>query len=382
MPDSPSDASAGTAVRPASKVFYRPELDVLRFTAFLLVFLHHLPAQKFLPGWFTIQEAGGFGVGIFFALSAYLITELLQREHDRSGTIRIRAFFLRRLLRIWPLYFVALGIGLLLGHLVPVWYFPGRGAIWFSLLLGNVYIAAHGWPASGINLLWSLSIEEQFYLVIPALTRYGGRRILALTCLLAIAGAYLALAFTVARHAEPETAVWVNSFVNFQFFAAGTLISLALHKRTWQPKTAVRLGMALLALLGFFIAARTYILNGYLHTLSYRFYLAFGLALTSTILFLLAFLGAPLGRLKPALYLGQRSYGLYVFHDMVILAVFYPTLQHPAWALARKSPALADLLAFAITCGLAALSFRYFEKPINRFKERFAVVKSGPVPPG
>ena len=102
--------------------FYRPELDILRFGAFLLVFLHHaLPhatidyftsdygifkqAASLLAG---IARAGALGVDLFFALSAYLITELLLRERRSHGAIDIRAFYIRRILRIWPLYYFAL----------------------------------------------------------------------------------------------------------------------------------------------------------------------------------------------------------------------------------------------------------------------------------
>src|SRR5438552_17688903 len=100
--------------------FYRPELDVLRFGAFLLVFIHHgfpLTAAEYagwgVPGVVAAllasgARAGALGVDLFFALSAYLITELLLREQRSHGTFSIRAFYVRRILRIWPLYFFAL----------------------------------------------------------------------------------------------------------------------------------------------------------------------------------------------------------------------------------------------------------------------------------
>ena len=97
--------------------FHRPELDTLRFGAFFLVFLHHaLPhgsaeypfggptAQAFA----ALARAGALGVDLFFALSAYLLTGLLLREHAATGTLDIRAFYARRILRIWPLYYFAL----------------------------------------------------------------------------------------------------------------------------------------------------------------------------------------------------------------------------------------------------------------------------------
>jgi len=100
---------------------YHPEIDVLRFGAFFQVYIFHglqffqAPAfQKLgLPRGLAavvvgLVHGGQYGVDLFFALSAYLITDLLLREHDRRKTIDIRAFYIRRILRIWPLYFLAL----------------------------------------------------------------------------------------------------------------------------------------------------------------------------------------------------------------------------------------------------------------------------------
>lgn len=89
--------------------FYRPELDVLRFLAFSMVFIDHsLPYDGvFTDGRLlgSIRYAGGFGVCVFFMLSSFLITDLLEREHAVTHTIQLRAFYVRRILRIWPLYF-------------------------------------------------------------------------------------------------------------------------------------------------------------------------------------------------------------------------------------------------------------------------------------
>ena len=96
----------GTA-QPRTDSFYRPGLDILRVLAFVLVFLahglvRHLDKPTQLG---AIGRAGEFGVCIFFFLSSYLITELLLREKRDTGTILIPAFYVRRILRIWPLYF-------------------------------------------------------------------------------------------------------------------------------------------------------------------------------------------------------------------------------------------------------------------------------------
>jgi peptidoglycan/LPS O-acetylase OafA/YrhL len=110
--------------------FYLPELDAIRFFAFAAVFIHHLRDQGLYdpapyPRLLTeIAHFGSFGVDLFFALSAYLITELLMREKDFTGRIDIGSFYIRRGLRIWPLYFGFVGIAALLnswaGHRVAM----------------------------------------------------------------------------------------------------------------------------------------------------------------------------------------------------------------------------------------------------------------------
>src|SRR5579859_3569851 len=94
----------------SSRRYYRPELDALRFFAFLAVFAFHrmdyVPTDPVKDVWaYRIGSVGAFGVPVFFLLSAFLITELLVRERVSTGRVHIRSFYARRILRIWPLYF-------------------------------------------------------------------------------------------------------------------------------------------------------------------------------------------------------------------------------------------------------------------------------------
>src|SRR3984957_5422234 len=169
--------------------FYRPELDGLRFYAFLGVFVCHtvpneakfysdlhLPMPRLLA---AVVRSGAAGVDLFFVLSAFLITSLLLRERQDTGEISLRLFYIRRILRIWPLYFLVVGLGVLLAHTAPhrnhFWYYDPAlswqylasyiffGANWVYAVLGN--------PHSICAPLWTVSIEEQFYLVWPALMK-------------------------------------------------------------------------------------------------------------------------------------------------------------------------------------------------------------------
>jgi peptidoglycan/LPS O-acetylase OafA/YrhL len=140
-----------------------PSLDGLRAVSFTMVFLAHAGLRG-LPG--------GFGVTVFFFLSGYLITTLLRVEMEDSGTISFKHFYLRRALRILPPFYIVLTVatgltwlGLLAGWLetMPVL----AEALHFS----NYWFASHGWTgtAMGTGVLWSLAVEEHFYLGFPAL---------------------------------------------------------------------------------------------------------------------------------------------------------------------------------------------------------------------
>src|SRR5262245_37909526 len=146
------------------EAFYIPSLDGLRAAAVLLVFAAHTGMPVPIPG--------NFGVTIFFFLSGYLITTLLRMELERTGRVSLPAFYLRRTLRILPPFLVVLGgasavtmAGALEGGVEP-------GAFLAQLLnLSNYYIVSHGWwdgRAPGTWVFWSLSVEEHFYLLFPA----------------------------------------------------------------------------------------------------------------------------------------------------------------------------------------------------------------------
>jgi len=152
--------------------FYLPAVDILRFLAFFAVFSFHfspLPVYRWQPSIArSIVSAGQFGVDLFFALSAYLITRLLLSERATSGELHIGSFYARRILRIWPLYFFFLCLAALLSY----WRFlPGAFEtrpiyfITFFAFVGNFTCSYLGYPQFFLAPLWSISVEEQFYLL-------------------------------------------------------------------------------------------------------------------------------------------------------------------------------------------------------------------------
>lgn len=231
--------------------FYLPELDVLRFFAVLGVFLYHA-----LPGSVTAYQsqvwpdsllnAGAFGVDLFFTLSGYLITSLLLRERDESGDINLKAFYARRTLRIWPLYYFAIGLTFLLTHLpASVLSAPSFGNMFPPMLPGIYFFLAiflfnfdfGSGAASGhypvMYPLWSISVEEQFYLFWPWFARYLPRKRIVLAPFLMLAIAAVSHMLSIRLKLS-----WNGTFTRLDPIAIGILIALL-------PRFALRVPLRL-----------------------------------------------------------------------------------------------------------------------------------------
>jgi Acyltransferase family len=158
------------------KHFYLPELDSLRFFAFLVVFADHVCLLSGLSSLAIVVHVGAHGVDLFFALSAYLLTELMLREKDLDCLERldVSAFYVRRVLRIWTLYYGFLLVTFCATLAYPIAGIPPGSLAIYSILLGDLPIAS---PTSLIIVsLWSISLEEQFYLVWPNVMQRLSRR--------------------------------------------------------------------------------------------------------------------------------------------------------------------------------------------------------------
>ena len=371
--------------------YYRPELDVLRLTAFLGVFLTHrmdmapIDATQYYWG-YHISLVGVFGVPVFFLLSAFLITELLTREQELTGRIHLKAFYIRRMLRIWPLYFAVF-----FGLVLLTRFFPGIGRITpatqvaFSFFSGNWYICMNEWiPCYPANPLWSISVEEQFYILIPLIAAYGGRPVMKLVAFLFIGIAYLFLIYYGLHPTTGFSSEWTNSFVHFQFFSAGILLSLYLKGRQPRLPLVVRFFMALAALGCWLVASIVCGIHANGPHLSNVFEAVLGwlLILLGVILFFLSLLGIAAGFLPRLLvYLGRISYGLYMFHALLFYLV-YNTCKDEMTQLSRVlhlyewRNSVSAAIALVFTIIIAMLSYHFFEQPFLRLKKRFTFVYS------
>jgi peptidoglycan/LPS O-acetylase OafA/YrhL len=383
--------ATAVAFRPSAKPgsaredsLYRPGLDILRALAFLLVFVAHgllgsigSPTQTG-----AIARAGEFGVCIFFFLSSYLITELLLREKRDTGTILIRAFYARRVLRIWPLYFAMIAVGGLYGLVSPSHTLSWAWLLSLLLVFTNWFTVGHGYPPGFLFPLWSISLEEQFYLLWPWLVkRLQPEALLGVAATLVVA-AYATIAVLLDRRVSLDPGIWVNSLVQFQFFALGTITAILLRGRMLRLSLPLRwllFAAGLLCLRGAQAAVYIHdpvVPHDFLHIAP-----RYMIALVGCLCLFFSLLQATAGKIQqPLIYLGKISYGLYVFH-IVWLNLGKDALERLSGG--RLSPQAFELIVMAAalpaTTVTAMLSYRYLESPFLRFKKRFTLVSSRPL---
>ena len=384
--------SPAAAQRKASTTrFYRPGLDVLRFFAFLGVFTMHclLLSPSMITGQRIIAAIGAFGLCLFFFLSSYLISELLLRERAATGSIHVRAFYVRRMLRIWPLYFVFLLFAKVLGHLFPFFALDNYRLVAFALLAGNWYLAAYGASWSPIEPLWSISVEEQFYVLWPLLGRFGGQRALGIVSAALVVGGFIHLQIYSPIRATPlglefDDGIWRNSFFQFQFFGLGALTAMALRGRSLRWSLARRLGVGVLGLVLWLAASGLFNWPRFADRIPGPI-LALGYALVGVgcILLLLSMVAESARPPEWLARLGRISYGLYVFHWLFLELIF--VVPHRADGDYTAPPpsltwfAVKYVAALAVTLLVAMLSYRVLEAPFLRLKKKFTFVTSRPV---
>jgi peptidoglycan/LPS O-acetylase OafA/YrhL len=343
--------------RPASG--FRPDIEGLRGIAVLLVVLYHAG----VPGF-----RGGFiGVDVFFVLSGYLITSILVKEVERSGGVDLWQFYARRARRLLP----ASTLVLLVTVIVGMWvYTPMEQAdvartafasatymsnIWFAVNAADYFAASA--ETNPLLHTWSLSVEEQFYFVWPALIllalRWGGsrRRLLLVIAAVSLVSLVGSLWLTETRQAW----AFYGSPVRAWEFGVGGIASLIsagwIHARR---RTSLALGVGGLLLVG---AGTVF------YTAETRFPgLAAIVPVAGTVALLIAGVGAPgagIGRLlalAPLQRVGQLSYSWYLWHwpVLVIAAVISPGLALPG-----------RILCVVVALGLAAATYAYVENPIR-----------------
>ncbi len=346
----------------------RPALDGIRAVAVVAVLVGHAQAIRGE----RLGSGGVIGVYVFFVLSGFLITALLVEESRRNGAVSLPRFYARRALRLLPALFLVLAaVGLVAA------FRPENGSAVRSakaipaalLYYGNLVSAHSGCEALGyLAHTWSLSVEEQFYLLWPLVFVLAGRRSRALL-VVAVTGAVASAAWRAYLWPQPnECRVGHAPDAQADALLVGCVTALVLYAAT--PAARDRLARAARVLLvpatAWLVVEAAWAPGG--AAFAYRFgNVLVGLA--SAVLVLYVVLGTGGGPLAApaAVAVGRRSYGIYLWH-VVVLGVFATN------GFSANESVLAMLV---LTPLLAWLSYRYVEAPVLRRKDRFAPVRAG-----
>jgi peptidoglycan/LPS O-acetylase OafA/YrhL len=340
--------------------------DGLRAIAFLLVFASHKIAFK------HADSVGDVGVGLFFVLSGFLITRLLAQSRARiesgDSTVAdsIGCFYFRRTARIFPPYYLLLASFAVVAFFVPVANFGYSERLAFVFYGTNFLIAARGDWLGDFGHLWTLAIEEQFYLFFAPLILLIPRRFAFGVCLAFISAGILTEVALAAAHAS-AVAIDVNSLVNFALLGFGGAIGLgaSLGAPKWfvcgaAQATTLCLYLALPAVFGTW--HQGWLLLGKL-TAVLAGILLFQIFLGQQSWFVSALQISPIRRI------GRISYGAYLIHHFIHFSMIVNFLRRIEVEI--TAPRLVQVLAeLAISLMLAAFSWRYLERPIVGWASR------------
>lgn len=381
----------------ANNRVYFPNLNSMRFLAAVMVIIHHVEMAKHwfgLPNIYTNSFVGGvFGklaIISFFVLSGFLITYLLLEEHRRSATISIKSFYWRRILRIWPVYYLVVILSL---FVLPQFSFldiPGLSehigdAFTFKSILYLTFLPNLGYTLYEhipyASQTWSVGVEEQFYLLWPVLMLFALRTKKVLHVLIGVISFYLLVKVGIAATYSFDYEIGRASKI-WQFWDHFAIDCMAIG------------GVG--AYLLFYKKERILrvLYNKYLQVALYitlTIITVKGLAVSwftselYAILFVIAIINLSSNKrnilnleYKWLNYFGKTTYGMYMYHNLVLIVVLklmlmYSTLDVSSWT----GGVIYHTISLVVTMILAAISYEYFEKPFLGIKERFAKVKSG-----
>lgn len=344
-----------------------PELDGLRGIAILLVMMFHLTpvAIPLFAAYFV--QAGWLGVDLFFVLSGYLITGILVDSAGEPGYYR--NFILRRTLRIFPLYYACLALfswrEILFSH-----------GWWYVAYIGNIPVwLQNKWPPGILSPLWSLQVEEQYYLTFPLVVAFVSRKALTRILLGAVIAAPLLRIAMVLAAPSNIAGTYVLMPCRMDTLALGGLIAIAqrdfplrLQARwvAWITASATATVVFICWKYGpapWSTAMRT---GGY-SAAALMFAGTLVLLIHQRRRFLLA-----VCRLRPIVWIGTISYGIYLLHAALarLIREYAPGWRLP---LVRIAPGGFEeaFLCVAAAIGAAWFSWRFFESPIMRLRHRF-----------
>jgi peptidoglycan/LPS O-acetylase OafA/YrhL len=373
-----------------AKLFF-PNLDGLRFIAFALVFSEHviwgavrlldIKSPLLLHVLYTSLCNGKMGVSVFFVLSGFLITYLILSEIKLTGSIHVGSFYIRRFLRIWPLYYALLLFtffiyplvqSLMHAHPEPL----GLDARYYYTFLGNfdmIRLAHENLPGSTLaGVTWSVAVEEQFYLIWPLLFFFlPENKYILIFCTFILASFF----FRWFHHSDASLINFHSLGVCADLAIGGLAAYLSLNYKRFRSSFE-------------FVSDRKRLLiylSGILFVLLNGFYLRFEyMVLFDRFLPCLFFAWVildqnfckserfKLSKWKWGSRWGKYTYGMYLLHQLAFLIVLNSLHFFNFEGNSFLAGMCKAAVTFALTCLISYISFHYFEKPFLKLKEKFA----------
>ena len=372
---------------------YFPNLNGVRFIAAFSVLIHHTEQVKYMMElkniytFFLIKNMGKLGVGLFFVLSGFLITYLLLSEKSRKGDISTKNFYIRRILRIWPLYFIIVILGFFVFPEIPMFKGPLRDEFYydvnfykrltfFLLFLPNFGFVLFRSPYLCAQT-WSIGIEEQFYAIWPWIIKRKNpfkafiKVVIVFLLVVGSSSFYLLkisdLPLSTKQSIYDGLALFFSQFRILTMVIGGVGAYLVFSKQEkilaflFKKSTQVIVYSILVSLIG---------TNFYLPGFNLEFH---GIFFCYFIVNVATNPQSIINLETPIIhYLGKISYGIYIYHSAVI--VFCINAIHLLFG-KNLSIAVFNILLYPSVIGLTILvcelSFRFVETPLLRLKEKF-----------
>lgn len=356
----------------SKKTVYYKGLNGIRAIAVLSVLISHIivGANYINPQYELDQlDVANYGVTMFFTLSGFLISSLLILENKKSGTIQLRDFYMRRILRIWPIYYLYIFISV-----ACVFVFLGQDIVQPQLAYYLTFFANFpfiiGTGLLAISHLWSIGVEEQFYVFWPWLFRNIGNILEKLSFFVLVFYFLKIISLFIFKYTDIDIIYTIFNVNRFDCMGIGGIGAVLYHQNNKLAEIFTNKFVQWIVLFCLIL-----ILFG-----KFRFSMLVDHQLVSLVTLSLILsnikLEKPLINLENKFFnfIGKLSYGIYVYHMLIILLII-PVIKLLPYSDFSKTVVLS-LFTIVVTLIISYLSYNYFELPFLKLKSKFATIKS------
>ncbi len=334
---------------------YVPQIDALRALAVLIVLFSHYLRDAAIS---NMHYFGRFGVDLFFVISGFLLTAILVKQKAKNipKITILKGFFVKRSLRLWPAYFGFLVFLLILSYLTGFWVSKPNDLWYYFTYTINFNFFWEGYKSPSLNHIWSLCVEEQFYLFLPFVILFFNRRLQIIICSVL----FFLSPFILTLYPQAIQRVMVYS--NLHTLCGGVL--LAIMYKTKYMRFSIQYASI------FFFISLIVALISYMRPNIFIYETSVALACMFLLLWAVNGFPESISRLcnhNMVLYIGKISYGLYLYHR------FLPHFLKPIMRrLDLNLPPIVLLtLFFILVGGMSVISFEYYEKFFLKLKRKF-----------